>query len=79
MYFRNLFENRASQGPSKEGIQGNVGITDTPGPRISILRIRCCDRRIKGYRKLRQNKTNKFVYSALIFTTFVKRHEKNHR
>ena len=29
MYFRNLFENRASQGPSKEGIQGNVGITDT--------------------------------------------------
>ena len=29
MYFRNLFENRASQVPSKVGIQGNVGITDT--------------------------------------------------
>ena len=29
MYFRSLFENRAPQVPSKEGIQGNVGITDT--------------------------------------------------
>ena len=59
--------------------RGTSVLQTRPGPRISILRIRCCDRRIKGYRKLRQNKTNKFVYSALIFTTFVKRHEKNHR
>lgn len=61
--------------PRRE-FRGTLVLQTRPGPRISILRIRCCDRRIKGYRKLRQNKTNKFVYSALIFTTFVKRHEK---